>query len=56
MTASCRRCKADIFQRYTGTMAVWTHGNRRDLDHPAVPLVKVAPPSESEKRAAWGDR
>jgi hypothetical protein len=56
MTASCRRCKADIFQRYTGSTPVWTHGNRRDLDHPAVPLVKVAPITESERRLMDGNR
>lgn len=56
MTATCRRCKAEIRQRFVGAIPIWTHGSRKDLDHVAVPAPKVAPPTESEQRAAWGDR
>ena len=55
MTVACRRCKADIESRLIGGLLVWQHRNRA-IDHPALPPVKVAEPSESEKRAIYGDR
>ena len=57
MTA-CRRCGAEIHERYVGTVRIWAHVNR-SIDHlvlPPIPPRKVAPPTESEKRAMWGDR
>lgn len=56
--SACRRCSAEIFQRFVGATPIWTHGNRKDLDHPAVPVMvrKVAPLTESEKRLMDGNR
>ena len=57
MTA-CRRCGAEIHERYVGTVRIWAHVNR-SIDHlvlPPIPPRKIAPLTESEKRAMWGDR
>ncbi len=48
---TCRRCGKPI--RLHGI--IWMH-TKPSIAHAAMPPVKVAPPSESEQRAMYGDR
>ncbi len=53
---TCRRCGAEIRERFIGTTRVLAHYRPAlDMDHPPV-LAKIAAPTEAEKRAAWGNR
>lgn len=50
----CARCQGEVIQRFVGATPILVHVNR-SIDHPVI-VRKVAPLTESEKRALAGDR